>query len=240
MLIAVFNTLFIVRFTNGQVACAHLIHCLLMNCYSFQLEIVCFSIPIGLAVYWLDGLANTWMHVNDFVTYLFVGYHIYVSNIDDDDDDECTRSERTCVMRIFIKYTVSLIRMSSKCLIIHRNTHYNSISLQCKTSSMENAETVWYSTDRKWLWKLAEYNMCHCQNCWFDEQSKRIIQYGSNEMHLNHHDKSRNQMMCIPLKMVELSSFRCCSIYFFYYFSVFIFASRNTWNSKNKTHSLSD
>lgn len=67
-----------------------------------------------------------------------------------------------------------------------------------------------------------------------------LIKYGSNEMHLNHHDKSRNQMMCIPLKMVELSSFRCCSIYFFYYFSVFIFASRNFWNSKNKTHSLSD
>lgn len=121
VLIAVFNTLFIVRFTNGQVACAHLIHCFLMNCYSFQLEIVCFSIPIGLAMYWLDGLANTWMHVNEFVTYLFVGYHINVSNVDDD-DDECTRRERKRVMRTFIKCTVSLIRMSSKCLIIHRNT----------------------------------------------------------------------------------------------------------------------
>lgn len=29
------------------------------------------------------------MHVNEFVTYLFVGYHINVSNVDDD-DDECT------------------------------------------------------------------------------------------------------------------------------------------------------
>lgn len=97
-----------------------------------------------------------------------------------------------------------------------------------------------YSTDRKWLWKLAEYNMCHCQNCWFDEQSKRINQYGSIEMRLNHYDKSRNQMVCIPLNIGGIAQFSMLFHIFYYYFSVFIFASRNTWNSKNKTHSLSD
>lgn len=54
-------------------------------------------------------------------------------------------------------------------------------------------------------------------------------------MRLNHHDKSRNQMVCIPLKKVELPSFRCCSIYFII-ISLFLYSQAATLETAKTRH----